>query len=119
MSQPGGQVIVNNAVTNTALLVVSGRRQIVAARFIATAAITGDQYLQMFDAAAIASVTLGTTKPTWVVMADGATGQTSLGDGLPTHGLIFDNGIVIAITANAEDAAAATPTTADVRIVVI
>ena len=66
--------------------------------------------------AAVADMTLGTTKPSWVVMIDQGTAEVSTEDGLPAHGVSFLNGIVIASTT--------TPTgnttrETDVRIVIV
>lgn len=52
------------------------------------------RFLQMFDAAAVADVTLGTTKPKWVMTA-GANGGD---DDAIGSGLKFDKGIVVAGT---------------------
>jgi hypothetical protein len=119
---PGAQLLKKDAVSNTATLAQSKRLQIVAVRIIAPSLAANEGHLQMFDAAAATDVTLGTTKPDWVVVADGGggSGEVSTGDGLPTHGLVFERGLVIAWTAGSENAIAVTgATTADVRIGVV
>lgn len=67
----------------------------------ATAAVT---HLQLFDAAATASVTLGTTVPTLVVVA----ATSSVGDCDPTEPLAFINGIVAACTTTSTGSTTAT-----------
>lgn len=97
---PGAGVISLTDVGGTAVLAQKGRVQLVAVRAF-QAGLAADAYVQLFDAAAISDVTVGTTKPTWVVMTDFGAGEVSGGDGLPTHGLIFERGIVVASTTTA------------------
>jgi hypothetical protein len=97
---PGASVISTLDVGGTVILVKTGPIQVVAIRAFQTA-LAADAYLQLFDAATAGAVTLGTTKPTWVVMTDFGAGEVSGGDGLPTHGLIFRLGLVIASTTTA------------------
>jgi hypothetical protein len=53
-------------------------------------------YTQIFDAAAVGDVTLGTTLATWVIRANG--NEVSEASGLPAGGLVFEKGIVLAST---------------------
>ncbi|HSE57602.1 MAG TPA: hypothetical protein VLA99_02780 [Nitrospiraceae bacterium] len=86
-----------DAVDATAVLLQKGRLTITAARLFKASA-AADVYLQMFDKAAAADVTVGTTVPDWVVMLDSAAGEVSSGDGLPTDGMTFYRGLVVACT---------------------
>ena len=86
-----------NAVDATAQLAQKGRLTLTAARIFAASA-AADIFLQLFDAAAVTDVTVGTTIPRWVVMLDSAAAPVSAGDGLPTDGLTFYRGIVVACT---------------------
>lgn len=94
---PGAGLIKLLDVGATAQLAYKGRCQVVAVRAF-QGGLAADAYVQLFDAAAISAVTVGTTKPDWVVMTDFGAGEVSAGDGLPTHGLIFENGVVVAST---------------------
>lgn len=94
---PGAGVIKLTDVGATAVLAQKGRVQLMAVRAF-QAGLAADAYVQLFDAAAAGDVTIGTTKPTWVVLTDFGAGEVSTGDGLPTHGLIFELGIVVAST---------------------
>lgn len=85
-------------------LVQGGRCILAAVRAINTTAAAA--YVQLFDAASTAGVTLGTTVPTWVVRSD--PNDPSIGDGLPTHGVVFTRGIVAASTTTATGATGAT-----------
>jgi hypothetical protein len=78
--------------------------------------LAADAYIQLFDASSTASVTLGTTKPRWVVMLDFGAGEVSVGDGLPNEGLVFQNGIVVASTTTSTGN---TGSTSQVRLAVI
>lgn len=53
-------------------------------------------YIQVFDVATAAEITVGTTSPNWVVQCVSA--NVTDGDGLPTMGVMIRNGIVIACT---------------------
>lgn len=81
----------------TLVLAQKGRLAITAVRLFTDSA-AADIFLQMFDAAQESDVTLGTTIPDWVVTIDSAASPVSSGDGLPTHGLVFSKGLVIAST---------------------
>ena len=72
--------------------------------------------MQLFDAAAAANVTLGTTKADWVVMTDFGAGEVSTGDGLPTHGHVYHLGLVVASTTTSGGSTGATQ---QVRIAVL
>ncbi len=52
-------------------------------------------YVQLFDAAAIGDVTLGTTAPKWVMTAAATSMSTQL---IFCHPLMFSSGLVIAFT---------------------
>ena len=95
---------IHNSLVATAVLSVGHRCALMAVRTINTTA--ADAYLQLFDAASASDVSVGTTVPDWVVQADA--NDPSVGDGLPTDGIIFDNGIVIASTTTATGNTAAT-----------
>ena len=83
-----------NTVGATAVRMVAGRVVLTAVRAINLTA--ADAYLQIFDAAAITDVVVGTTIPTWAVQSDAS--DPSVGDGLPNGGLVFLLGIVVAST---------------------
>lgn len=112
---PGAGVIEITDANGTAQLAYKGKCQVVAVRGFQSA-LAADAYIQLFDAAAISEVTVGTTKPKWVVMTDFGAGEVSAGDGLPTHGLIFDRGVVVASTTQAANNTGATQ---QVRIAII
>lgn len=84
-------------VGGTAVLARTGVLHVTAVRAFQTG-LAADAFVQLFDAAAAADVTLGTTTPTWVVMTIFGAGPVSSGDGLPTHGLVFRLGLVVAST---------------------
>lgn len=92
----GGSLVKANSLAATATLVQGGPVTLTAIHAINTTA--ADAYIQIFDAAAIANVTVGTTVPDWVVMSDFGVGLVSVSDGLPTHGLSFRNGLVAVST---------------------
>lgn len=112
---PGAGVIEITDANGTAQLAYKGKCQVVAVRAF-QGGLAADAYTQLFDAAAISEVTVGTTKPKWVVLTDFAAGEVSSGDGLPTHGLIFDRGVVVASTTTSTGASGATQ---QVRIAII
>ena len=114
MGVPFGTVLSQNSVT-TAVLVQEGPLIIAAVRAFISG-LAADAYIQLFDAAAAADVTLGTTVPAWVVLVDFGTGNVSAGDGLPTHGLVFRNGLVVASTTDANNS---TTVSTHVRVVII
>ena len=96
MAPSGGSLVKSNSLAGTAVLVQAGALILTAVHAINTTA--ADAYLQLFDAAAIADVTVGTTIPDWVVMSDFGVGLVSVSDGLPSFGLSFRNGLVVAST---------------------
>lgn len=114
MGVPFGQLITQNDVT-TAVAIRAASSTLVAIRAFESG-IAGDAYIQLFNTAAAANVTLGTTVPDWVVMLDQAVGDVSSGDGLPTHGLVFSAGIVIASTTTPTGS---TTRESNVRVVVV
>ena len=87
-----------NSVTQSAVLAVGHPCYLVAARGFTTAGT--EVFIQFFDANATSGITVGTTVPDWVldIVAGSANGSVSVGDGVPSNGLRFDNGIVIAAT---------------------
>lgn len=115
MGMPGAGVISILDANGTAQLAYKGRCQVVAVRGFQSG-LAADAYIQLFDASATSAITVGTTKPTWVVLNDFGSGNVTVGDGLPTHGLIFENGVVVASTT---DAANSTGATQQVRIAII
>ncbi len=102
----GSDYIQFSSLTETAQLVASHTLTITAIRAFASA-VTGDNYVQLFDASTTGDVTVGTTKPTWVVMIPGTSNAAAVSDsdGLPTTpaGLLFKNGIVMAGTGGSID----------------
>ena len=112
---PGAQVIEITDANGTAQLAYKGKCQVVAVKAFQQG-LAADAYTQLFDASAISQVTVGTTKPKWVVLTDFAAGETSGGDGLPTHGLVFDRGVVVASTTGSANNTGATQ---QVRIAII
>jgi hypothetical protein len=92
---PGySEVLSFNSLGATPVLAVGHKAVLMAARSVNLTA--ADAYVQIFDATSAGAVTVGTTIPTWVIQADA--NDPSVGDGLPTDGLVFDNGIVVAST---------------------
>ena len=97
---PGWSTVLSqNTQTSVATLLYTGRVTITAIRTINTAATTA--YLHVFDTNEVVSLTtpnsgLSTVVPRWWVVAP--TLNASDGDGLPTDGIVFENGIAIAST---------------------
>lgn len=91
---PGSRIITNNSVAGTAILVQAGHVQVTAMHAINTTAAAA--FVQFFDKATAAEVTPGTTIAEWVLRSPAS--SVSDGDGLPTHGLVFLNGVVIIST---------------------
>ena len=93
MSESVAQYIANNSVTSAALC-VTGQVWVKGIHDINTTASTA--FVQLFDAAAAADITLGTTVPTYVVRS----AATSCSDphNIPSHGLLFRLGVVVACT---------------------
>ena len=86
-----------NTVGATPVLMVTGRVVLTAVRSQNLTA--ADAYVQIFDAAAAADVTIGTTVAAWWELSD--PNDPSQGDGLPDGGLVFKLGIVVASTTSA------------------
>ena len=85
--------------TNSLVLVRSKPTIITCIRAWTTAAgIAADAYVQLFDASATAGITLGTTVADYVVVLDFGAAEVTSGDGLPTNGVTFKNGVVAAWT---------------------
>ena|SRR5437660_1054614 len=95
-----GTVVKLTSFAGTATLVRSGRMIIKNMKQVNGDVATA--YLQIFDAAAAASVTVGTTIPTWVMVAGAAGGSDDF-----VGELVFDNGIVVAGTTSATGATGA------------
>lgn len=87
-------IVSQNTVGATAVLAVGHKITLTAIR--AQNLTAADAYLQLFDAALAADVTVGTTVATWWVQSDA--NDPSVDDGLPNGGLVFQNGVVIAST---------------------
>ena len=81
------------AVSSTAILVKTGPCKVKAIQFHNDAAT--DAYLQMFDAAQAADVTVGTTVPQWAPGAHATAGGDDVVD-LTGLELFFANGLVVA-----------------------
>ena len=104
MSMTGGRIVSADSVDDSPLILMqAGETTITAIRVINTTAAAA--FVQLFDAAAITDVTLGTTAPTWAVesSADGV----GLGDGVPEDGLVFKNGVVVGSTTTSTGSTAA------------
>jgi hypothetical protein len=56
----------------------------------------GEAFVQCFDAARVEEVTMGTTRATWVIGAKA--NDISLPHNLPSGGVVFGRGLVIAST---------------------
>ena len=89
-----------NSVTEAGVLMVGHRCTLAAARGWITGGGVADIFVQLFDAALLADITVGTTVPRWVLLIPDGDNVTT-GDGLPTEGLIFNNGVVAAATSEA------------------
>lgn len=95
----GSTIVKVNSLAATAVLAVGHACNLLAIRGITVQ--VGVTFIQLFDKATAAEVTVGTTLPDWVVSVptNTTTGDVGLGDGVPsTAGLKFDNGIVLAAT---------------------
>ena len=87
-------IITSLAQNAAGLILVRAGRCIVTGMKYVNADATTAGYCQVFDAAATASVVLGTTSPVWVLAA----GTNGDNDDFTTDGITFTNGIVIAFT---------------------
>lgn len=88
------ELIIKDSVTGTALLVKSGKIEVDVVHAINTVAAAS--YLQCFDAAAAADVTVGTTLPR-VVLKSAASDPADL----LLDGCVFQLGLVVASTTTA------------------
>ena len=106
-----GAIIAKTGFAGTAVLVQTGKKVIKNMKYINEDSAT--RFCQLFDAAAVASVTVGTTVPTWIMVA-GANGGNDdfVGE------LVFDNGIIAASTTTATGSGAAASATAHFFVVV-
>jgi len=87
-----GSIVSSDTLAATATLLVGHRCILTGACVINT---TGaDAYVQLFDAAAAADVTVGTTLPTWVIQTDFGKGLVNESSNIPEGGISFVNGIV-------------------------
>jgi len=91
----------NPAADESLVLVATGDRNVFAIDAYNGQGAT-DAYLQMFDAAAVASVTLGTTEPRWVLPVPATGGNAPVYH----QPLPFDSGIVVAVTSTPDGAGA-------------
>ena len=82
-------------ITSVATLFIPYKVCVTAIRTINTSG-TSPATLSLYNANSTSGITVGTTVPFWTVVA--ASGEPSAGDGLPTDGLIFSNGVVVAST---------------------
>ena len=82
-------------VTSVAQLFIPYKVCVTAIRTINTSG-TSPAMLHLYNAASTSGITVGTTVPFWTVVA--ASGEPSAGDGLPTDGLMFSSGVVVAST---------------------
>lgn len=108
------EVLKNNAVGATKVFAYTRPCIITAIRTFQNG-LAADAYLQLFDSPDGVGITIGTTKPDWVVLNDFGSGAVSVGDGLPNNGLVFKTGITIVSTTGPSDAVA---NTQDVRIAI-
>lgn len=95
----GNTKIIVDSLSNTAVLARGGACYLMAAKAISVQ--NGVTFVQIWDRATAAEVTVGTTLPTWVISVptNTTTGDTSVGDGVPSaQGLHIMNGIVMAAT---------------------
>jgi hypothetical protein len=89
---PGGFVDFNGSVTNTAVLMHAG--QFLFTGYNISNPNSSTCYLQVYDAASTAGITVGTTAPKFAI----AVPSTGVTDGLQVPGAGFANGLVVAWT---------------------
>lgn len=89
---PASKRIDSDALSSVLRLIQGGKCIVTAIRGINTS--TAVAHIQLYDAAASTAVTDGVTVPDWTVRCAGS--SPSDGDGLPTTGLLFENGVVAA-----------------------
>lgn len=97
------QILSSNSLAGTATLLRSGRVALSWVHAINTA--VAASYLQLYDAAAAADVTVGTTVPTYVLKS---TASDPSEGALPHNGLVFALGVVAASTTTATGSTGAT-----------
>jgi hypothetical protein len=89
-------IVESNSLSNTSTLLVGHRCALTGACVINT---TGaDAYIQLFDVATAAAVTVGTTVPTWVIQNDYGKGLVNESSNIPEGGIDFVNGIAAVST---------------------
>jgi len=87
-----GSIVSSNSLAGTATVLVGHRCILTGACVINT---TGaDAYVQLFDAAAVTDVSVGTTIPTWAIQTDFGKGLVNESSNIPEGGISFVNGIV-------------------------
>ena len=86
-------VLESDSITGTALLIVGHKITLTAIHAINAVAAT--TFIQLFDKATAAEVTLATTIPRWVMSIAASSAATDI---MPGDGIIFENGIVAAST---------------------
>ena len=89
-----GSVVRAAGFTDVPVLAYPGRCGISSIRYVNGD--VGTRFCQVFDAASVSDVTIGTTEPTWVLVA-GANGQD---DNLKAPA-VFEKGVVVAGTTTA------------------
>lgn len=99
-----GSIVRANSLGATATLLQGGRCNLTGLLAINTT--VADAYVQVFNAAAAADVTVGTTVPDWVIFSP--PGDVSEENSIPAPGMIFTLGIVVASTTTPTNATAAT-----------
>lgn len=93
---PASRRIDSDSLTSILTLIQGGKCIVTAVRGINTSTVVA--HIQLYDAATTGAVTAGTTVPDWTVRC--AASSPSDGDGLPTTGLLFENGVVAAASSN-------------------
>ena len=87
---PAAKRLDSDSLTSVLRLIQRGPVHVAAIRAIATSTVT--THIQLYDSAASTTIVSGTTVPDWTVRC--AASSPSDGDGLPTGGLLFENGLV-------------------------
>lgn len=87
-------VLESNSLGATAVLLSGSPATVVSVHAINTTVAVA--FIQLFDAATAASVTVGTTVPRWVVSSPATSASSD--HGVPSGGIVFRNGIVAAST---------------------
>lgn len=94
MLLPGSTYITIDSLAETVTLAKSGRCVVTLMHAINTTGAAA--YIQLFDAAAITEVTLGTTLPVFVLKS--AANDPATHDGIPAGGVVFTRGVCAAST---------------------